>query len=115
MQQYVLRNTDKKFLLSEANNGECINKRTYLMRNLESSKNFTSQDPLPRHALTRKVTIELVECKGSMLIVPNYDCRCTNRENQKYRHAKHIINEMLTLEYFHPRCFKSCSQFKFKN
>ena len=70
---------------------------------------------MPRHTLTRTVTIELVEHDGKRHIVPNCDCRCINRESQTCRHVKHMMKDIPTLQSFQPRCFKSYNQLMHKN
>ena len=73
------------------------------------------QDPLPKHTLTRKVTIKLVEHDGKKCIVPACDHKHIERERQICRDVRHMMPNVPTLQSFHPKCFKSHLQFMLKN
>ena len=102
---------------SELKNGDQVHERSYLIRqfNFDNSKSFVCQDPLPKHTLTRKVTIKLVEHDGKKFIVPACDCKHIERERQIFRHVRHTMPNVPTLQSFHPKYFKSHSQFILKN
>ena len=72
-------------------------------------------DPLPRCKLTRRATIEFLEINGKMHLLSRCNCGYMNQESQTCRHVKHVMSQIPTLEHFHPRCFKSYSQFVCKN
>ena len=104
-------NIFKHHLLSETKNEELIQKRENLMReHIVDDRKFNPSDPLPRHKLARRVTIEFIEIENKTHVLSRCDCGYVKRESQTCRHVKHTMNQITTLEDFHLRCFESFSQ-----
>ena len=116
MQQHALRNVFKHHLLSETKNEELIQKRECSTRkHIIDDRKFDPSDPFPRYKLTRRVTTEFIEIENKTCVLSRCDYGHVKRESQTCRHIKHTMNQIATLEDFHPRCFKSYSQLMCQN
>ena len=78
MKQHELRKVFKYYLLSESKNyyGK-VTMRTYLGRQYYFNVfHFDRKYPVPKHARSRKVTVELVDINGALRLNTLCDCGC---------------------------------------
>ena len=109
MKQYELRNKFHHHMISEINNteGKTI-KRTCLVRQYYFKKSSVQKEnPIPKYARTRTVTVEIVEINGMSYLHSDCDCGHIQREKHACRHHQCIVNKLPTEEVFHPSLWKS--------
>jgi len=118
IKQYKLRNIFKHRILSEYKDGNLkTHKRIYMVRqyHFDESYSISKNNPVPKYARTRHVTIQFTEWKGDACLITTCDCGYIYRERHLCRHVQHILNEKPCLDHFHPKCYKSYFNFMFRN
>ena len=99
----------KHFLLSETKNDDVkVTRRTCSVRQCYFNKfHVDKNNPAPRHAHSRKVTVEIVDVKFSLCLRTLCYCGYVQRCNHACRHYQCMTNAMPTSEFCHPKLWKS--------
>ena len=70
---------------------------------------------MPRHALTRKVTVIIMKIDDKHVALFDCDCGHYCREHTVCRHCYSMHDKTPTIEHFHPDCLHSHVQLMHRN
>ena len=104
--QWKLGKDYKHHMLStELNNGGTF-RIEFLVRKTayRDGDKISKSDPIPRHILTRKVTVIIMKIDDKHVSLFHYDCGCYYREHTVCRHCYSMHDKIPTIEHFHPDC-----------